>query len=278
MNQKTRAELAIPAPQHFHSGVSPGTAQRLSQGARAFCRARAFLYRRVARWVTCEIMLLGRHALSLDNKFQVNSLQDVLCHPFYWQLYQWLPKEPRLVVDLGAHCGHFSMLADVCFRLQFPQAAPQYLLIEPNPKLVPVIRRNLRRSGLCPRHLIHRGLVGGARTGSAPLWVSPRNYLSASLAPTPQTRAVSCDYIDLESLTEDRPIDLLKIDIEGSEFDFVANYPQLLARVQAIMIEVHEAPQLKQERLYWALAAVGLKPKGDVIQHSGATLARFQRW
>ena len=114
-------------------------------------RWRSFLYRRLARWITCEVKLLGQHPLALDNKFQVNSLQDVFCHPFYWQLYNWLPEPPRLVVDLGAHCGHFSMLADVCFRTQFGAVDPEYLLVEPNPKLTPVIRRNLQKSGLCTR-------------------------------------------------------------------------------------------------------------------------------
>lgn len=63
-------------------------------------RWRSFLYRRLARWITCEVKLLGQHPLALDNKFQVNSLQDVFCHPFYWQLYNWLLEPPQQVVDL----------------------------------------------------------------------------------------------------------------------------------------------------------------------------------
>src|SRR5262245_18659758 len=187
-------------------------------------KLRSFLYRRLARWVTCEVRLLGQHPLALDTKHQANSLQDVFCHPFYWQLFGWLPQAPKLVVDLGAHCGHFSMLADMCFRIQFPAAVPEYILVEPNPELVKVTRVNLRRSALCPHNLIHRGLVGGKRDGSATLWVSPRNYLSASLSRAPKTRGVSADFFDLETLVENRPVDLLKIDIEGAEFEFVETH------------------------------------------------------
>jgi FkbM family methyltransferase len=248
---------------------------RFSETTRVFS---AFLYRRLARWVTCEVRLLGRHPLALDSKFQTNSLQDVFCHPFYWQLFGWLPRAPELIVDLGAHCGHFSMLADTCFRIQFPGAEAEYMLVEPNPRLVRVIRNNLRRSGLCRRHLIHQGLVGGPRCGSATLWVSPRNYLSASLNRGPETRGVSVEFFDLETLVEGRRVDLLKVDIEGAEFDFIEQYPRLLGRVQAVMIEIHHAPEAKERRLHSQLQEAGLRLRASPLQHGADALAMFQRW
>jgi FkbM family methyltransferase len=170
------------------------------------------------------------------------------------------------------------MLADLCFRIQFPTANPEYILIEPNPKLVKVIRRNLHRSGLCPRHLIHRGLVGGARAGSATLWLSPRNYLSASLVRGPKTRGVEASFFDLESLVKSRTVDLLKVDIEGAEFDFVEDYRELLCRTQAVMIEVHDAAEARKQRLFSRLDEVGLRLRAAPIENSGSVLASFQRW
>ncbi len=240
--------------------------------------SKAFLYRRLAGWVTCEVRLLGAHPLALDSKFQTNSLQDVFCHPFYWQLFGWLPRPPELIVDLGAHCGHFSMLADTCFRLQFSGAEPEYVLIEPNPNLVGVIRNNLQRSRLCRRHLVYQGLVGGLRRGSATLWVSPRNYLSASLNPGQSTRGVTAQFLDLESLLHDRPIDLLKVDIEGAEYEFVDQYPILLGKVQAMMIEIHGAADSKPRRLFSQLHEMGLRLKAPPLEHGGNTLAMLQRW
>jgi len=237
---------------------------------------RSFLYRRLARFITCEVKLLGDHPLAIDNKFQVNSLQDVFCHPFYWQLYTWLEKPPRLVVDLGAHCGHFSMLADVCVQVRFGKVQPEYLLVEPNPNLIPVIQRNLSKSGLCIRHRLQPGLVG-ARNGNATLWVSSSNYLSASLQPGPSTKAVAASYIDLDQLVGDRPIDLLKVDIEGAEFELIANYPELLGRVQKLMIEIHSAPDASKNNLLASLARAGLQRVGQVVEHSGYELASYQR-
>jgi hypothetical protein len=111
----------------------------------------------------------------------------------------------------------------------------------------------------------------------ATLWVCPRNYLSASLDRGPQTRAVPAEFFDLESLVKGRPIDLLKVDIEGAEFDFVDNYYGLLQRTQAVMIEVHEAPGQRKTSLYSQLNQAGLWLRGTPIENGEATLAMFQR-
>jgi FkbM family methyltransferase len=236
-----------------------------------------FLYRRLARWITCEVQLMGEHPLALNNKFQVNSLQDVFCHPFYWQLYGWLPSPPSLVVDLGAHCGHFSLLADICFRTQFGACDVEYLLIEPNPKLSQVLGQNLRRSGLCRRHSIRQGLVGAKRAGSDELWVCSHNFLSASLQPAPDTYSVTADYLDLDALTANREIDLLKIDIEGAEYDLAATYADLLRRVSRVMIEIHERSGAHVQAIYSSFEKAGLRLRSPALKHGNALLGMFER-
>ena len=168
------------------------------------------------------------------------------------------------------------MLADVCFRERFGELRPEYLLIEPNPDLVPVIHRNLAKSGLCPNHVVKQGLVGN-RKGCGTLWVSGSNYLSASLQQGESTKAVEAEYLDLESLVGGRTIDLLKIDIEGAEYDLVAQYPELLKQVRRMMIEIHSAPESRQRELRNSLERAGLRQFGAAVEHSGYQLAMFQR-
>ncbi|HLH56774.1 MAG TPA: FkbM family methyltransferase [Verrucomicrobiae bacterium] len=240
-------------------------------------RISSFLYRRLARWITCEVQLLGEHRLALNNKFQVNSLQDVFCHPFYWQLFGWIPQPPSLVVDLGAHCGHFSMLADVCFETQFGSCQPQYVMVEPNPKLSQVIRSNLAQSGLCRRHSIFEGLVGSKRAGFDDLWVCPSNFLSASLVKGPGTHALKAEYVDLDAAIPPGNIDLLKVDIEGAEYELLDSYPTLLDRVSRVMIEVHERPGSGPEAIFGTLQAAGLRIKGSPLKNGSATLAMYER-
>ena len=240
-----------------------------------FDRLRTFMYRKLARLITCEVKLPGNHPLALDNKYQVTSLEDVFCHPFYWQVYTWVDQPPNFVVDLGAHCAHFSLLADVCFRERFGEVRPEYLLIEPNPALVPVIHRNLAKSGLCPNHVVKQGLVGN-RKGCGTLWVG-NNYLGASLQRRESAKAVEAEYLDLESLVGGRTIDLLKIDIEGAEYDLVAQYPELLKQVRRMMIEIHSAPESRQSELRNSLECAGLRQFGAAVEHSGHQLAMFER-
>lgn len=219
---------------------------------------------------------MGSHRLALDSKFQVNSLQDVFCHPFYWQLYGWVDRPLGLVVDLGAHCGHFSMLADTCARVRFGKGNGRYVLVEPNPGLVPVIHRNLSTSALCENHSIHQGLVG-VREGTADLWVSSKNYLSASLSRGHATRAVSARYLDLEKLVGAARVDLLKVDIEGAEYDLVRNYPALFGRVDRLMIEIHRTERGDFGDLEPLLRDAGLSPVGEALEHACHRLMMFER-
>lgn len=237
---------------------------------------RAFLYRRLARWITCQVSFLGKHTLALDNKYQVNSFQDVFCDPFYWQVYTLFSAPPKLVIDLGAHCAHFSMLADVCFRTRFGKPDTEYVLIEPNPQLIPVIARNLARSGLCPNNRVLHGLVGAARTGRGTLWVFTKNLLSASVERSASTRAVDVPYLDLEAIVGERSVDLLKIDIEGAEFALVGNYPEVFRRVQTLIMEIHEAAEALQTKLLEDLRACGLEAAAEQ-DHGSYRLVIFRR-
>jgi FkbM family methyltransferase len=218
----------------------------------------------------------GNHRLALDNKFQVNSFQDVFCDPFYWQLYTFVSSPPKLVVDLGAHCAHFSMLADVCFRARFGTSDTEYLLVEPNRRLLPVIARNLARSGLCTKNRVLHGLVGATRAGLGTLWVHPKNFLVSSVGRIADSRAVEVPFIDLEAAVGNRQIDLLKVDIEGAEFALVDNYPAIFRRTQTLVIEIHEAAEALQEKLRNALRECGLEPIAEQANVS-CRLVVFQR-
>jgi hypothetical protein len=52
--------------------------------------------------------------------------------------------------------------------------------------------------------------------------------------------SATVSYVDLEALFDhSRAIDLLKIDIEGSEETFLTTYPDLLRRTVSVVIEIH---------------------------------------
>src|SRR5258708_1543251 len=81
--------------------------------------------------------------IALYDKYQLASFQDVFCHPFYWFALNSISSKPQLIVDCGAHCGHFSILADLCIRARFGTSDTRYVLVEPNPKLIKSLQLNL---------------------------------------------------------------------------------------------------------------------------------------
>jgi FkbM family methyltransferase len=235
-----------------------------------------FLYRRLARWITCRVRLPFNRSISLTSKHDVASFQDVFCHPFYWQAFGWLREPPKIVVDCGANCGHFSVLMDTCIKVRFGRSETQYVLVEPNPDILPVLRRNLEDAGLLNRSRIITGLLGGSG-GSGTLWVNRKNFLASSATATPGTipHRVSC--VDLQSEIKEPLIDVLKVDIEGAEYDFIRDNPELLRRIGLLLMEVHEAAAVQQEALFDQVAAAGLEALEGSVMADGLWLRAWRR-
>jgi FkbM family methyltransferase len=235
-----------------------------------------FLYRRLARWITCSLRLPFGAEVALRTKHDVASAQDVLCHPFYWQLYSWLAVPPRLVVDAGANCGHFALLVDACSRVAFGVPVQHFVLVEPNPALLPVLRANLERGGLAERCTIVAGLLG-ARSGSGRLWVHPRNFLMSATTALEGAHPVEVPYVDLGARLGSMPVDLLKLDIEGSEYEFVEHNGGVLAQTRMLLMEIHEAPPDERTAMYDRIAAAGLRPLGRAVDADNLCLRAWSR-
>ena len=235
-----------------------------------------FLYRRLCRWITCSLQLPFGLQVALRTKYDIASAQDVFCHPYYWQLFSWLAAPPRLVVDCGANCGHFTLLMDTCTRVAFGHASTQYLLVEPNAALIPMLRANLERAGLAGRYTIIEGLLG-PKSGSSTLWVHPKNFLASSMTPIRGASERVVSFVDLMPMLGDRSIDVLKVDIEGGEYPFVHHNPDVLSRTQMLVMEVHHAADTVREGMYQAVQASGLRPLGRRVDADGLCMRAWSR-
>jgi hypothetical protein len=71
-------------------------------------------------------------------------------------------------------------------------------------------------------------------------------------------------------------VDVLKVDIEGSEYELVKNYPGLLERTRVCAMEVHEAGGAPED-LMRALEAAGLKPCLPHIRKGPNLLILYKR-
>jgi FkbM family methyltransferase len=236
---------------------------------------RYFLYRRLAPWVSFEPRLWDEKRLSLRSKHEADSFSDVFCDPFYWRAFDLVEPAPNLVVDCGANCGHFTLLVEKCVRARQGDSQTKYLLIEPNPLLANTLTRNLSDAGISARCVVKRNLLG-QRTGTGTLWVHDRNFLAAGLTRTPGARPFPIEYLDLSKEIGEQQVDLMKIDIEGGEFDLVRSSLELFTRVRTLFMELHDADGALHLELLTSLSRAGLRPALPLRKAHGHQLAIFQ--
>lgn len=144
------------------------------------------------------------------------------------------------VIDLGANVGYFVLRCADLFLQRTQGKRLSILAIEGSPETSQELKKRMKDAGLdgdCVR--IVNGLVG-KRSGAGHISNFVSHYgNSVREAGSYTTQRVP--YMDLAAaLDPEVKIDLLKCDIEGSEFDFLDNYPDLLQRVRLAVFEFHK--------------------------------------
>lgn len=156
---------------------------------------------------------------------------------------------PPRILDVGGNIG----LASLWFRERHPQG--DITTFEPDPGLAEIIRSNLQTFGDEQTQVVeaaawtHSGEIGFSSTGDD----------SGSVQFTSATR-VPC--IDLAEHFE-RPVDFLKLDIEGAEFEVINHLRETgaLSQVRHAFIELHHwdgAGPPRFHEVFSALADAGL--------------------
>ena len=151
-------------------------------------------------------------------------------------------------VDLGANCGYFACYAAHRGKLRGEKVIG--LTVEANPTLLSQIQGNLDINNLAEVHSIH-GLVGRLdKEEFGELLLSNSHTSSSQFGVHPHAKwkkfgqATQVAYVSVKKLwTEkfgDRKIDLLKVDIEGSEERFLNEAPSVLPLCHRVLIEIHK--------------------------------------
>ncbi|WP_406170447.1 FkbM family methyltransferase [Streptomyces sp. NBC_00996] len=183
------------------------------------------------------------------------SPDDVLAGPVVWTdlrlweeathpLFYRLARTARGFLDAGAYAGLYTLLA--C------QANPQLhaVAVEPNPVAARMLRRNLDVNGFGPRVQVVSKALSEA-PGRAHLTV-PERITTATLrggADTPGRSTVDVEVTTADLAVGDRPVDLVKIDVEGLEPEVLRGMSRILAAHRPIVIaECLDRPALERLR------------------------------
>jgi FkbM family methyltransferase len=150
------------------------------------------------------------------------------------------PQEAAVIVDLGANIG----LATLFLASRFPAA--KHVCVEPNPGNVALLRMNLAFMG--PRvHIIEAAAAD--RNGEAEFNESLWSWGGHLVERGPSTRSVQCITVDqIMSTCGIEAIDILKVDIEGSEERVFFGQPSWLRKIDCIVIELHNRYSLDHFR------------------------------
>lgn len=142
------------------------------------------------------------------------------------------------IIDCGAHIG----MSVLYFKRRYPRA--QIIAFEPNPQTFQVLERNMRQNHLQDVQLINAAV--GDNNEEIPFYVrqdSTKSWGDTSLkgaivGSEQQWWAISVHAVRLSSYII-RPIDYLKLDIEGMEEIVLREIEEKLPLVAEIRIEFH---------------------------------------
>lgn len=160
--------------------------------------------------------------------------------------YRFTTDSPRpFIIDCGANIG----TAVLFFKTLYPAA--DIVAFEPDPRAFEALEANVRDNHLA-NVSVHQSAVGGV-DGRAALYVGPAmpGTGQASLYAPPE--AVGTTEVDVVRVSGfvDRPVDFLKIDVEGAEMDVLRDLVETgkLALVRQMVIEYHHHLHPEENRM-----------------------------
>lgn len=137
--------------------------------------------------------------------------------------------QPR-ILDVGSNIG----LSVLHYKRLYPQA--KITAFEPDPQFLPVLKRNLERNGAADVQVV--GAAAWIEDGQAQ-WVSEGIDGSKLIDNNGDgENLVNVLTVDLNHYL-DSPVDLIKLDIEGAEFQVIPHIAGNLDQVKNLSIECH---------------------------------------
>jgi FkbM family methyltransferase len=174
-----------------------------------------------------------------------------------------LRDRPIHVIDIGGHVGTFAC------RLAQLHPTATICAFEPSPTTARYLRRNVEQKGLSDRVTVYEQALAAER-GFAELedngGGSGLNGLvsaghTATVGTSTRVETVAFDEVVAEGAA---PVDFLKIDCEGGEYELVyGSSAASWASVQRVVLEYHEVPGQSWPQLRAWFEGVGL----NVVRH-----------
>jgi FkbM family methyltransferase len=179
--------------------------------------------------------------------------------------------EGGVFVDVGANEGYFSIVAS---KMVGPSG--KVIAVEPQSRLQPVLERNVALNGAANVQI--RRVAVSDHDGSVQIYLAPDTISGAtSLTKTrnyPVPRESVCTMTLAQLLSHDavEQVDLMKMDIEGFEYEAILGAKELFRahRVRKLALELHTSILRKR----------GLNPQDIVsfLREAGYSISSFDKF
>jgi FkbM family methyltransferase len=179
---------------------------------------------------------LDRYQITYDNREEYHRLKREIFseHSYYFETENPQP----LIIDAGAHIG----MATLYFKKLFPGA--KVIALEPHPASHALLEKNIWDNNLedVTSHQLalaeHAGQTTFWEDTSQHHWFSTAGFLPGAWNGQQKSSALTVTTVPLADFL-DQPVECLKMDIEGAEWQVLSAAAPLLPRIKHILVEFH---------------------------------------
>lgn len=203
--------------------------------------------------------------LNLKKEIFVNKIYDVE-----------LGTKSPVIIDAGAYIG----LSTLYFKSRWPDA--KVVAIEPNGQVVEILKENLSQNGFDDVQVIEAAL--SAKEGRSDYfldggekeWNSTASLHKGTWVGNHPSEQISVKAIKLSTILEDK-VDLLKLDVEGSEQAVLKEAGESLKNVQNIIVEYHPVKWQSLKKIEALLRKAGFIVNVDAPSKEGLVMIHGTR-
>ena len=238
-------------------------------------RVSRFLPDALAMWPV-EVVLESGVKVLIDSQLTLQMFVELFVTQPYLPALNLLPK-PEVVVDLGANRGLFVLFVSHCLRLR-GESVPRFICVEAAKPNLKCLAHHVQANSLGDQVTLVHGAVCGKRSGTVQFYYAPRAHGMARLVEGGRLTTRGVHVVDLAAFVRSSKIDLLKVDIEGTEEEFLQEYPEILEKTRVLIGEFH-LQQINYARCQAMLGKAGLAFHSRTFQFEDKLAVDvFARW
>ena len=153
-----------------------------------------------------------------------------------YRLHEYQFKNNAVFLDIGANIGSVSLYVDNFNKARDENNKIKVYAVEPEPNNLALLKENIKNNPTENITVINNAIWYEQKTVSITNQGGNSSIVDANGAESVEVLAITIqDCIDLYNIDE---IDVMKIDIEGAEFDLIINTPaETLAKIKYITLE-----------------------------------------